>query len=272
MKDEFRVKRPVFSEKTERWPATARYSVSGIFILIMFVLTPTLLGHLHLNFTYIALVQHSSSDSNFHPSSLSLQPSAFTRDVTRFQLGEAYARAGDMPSAIGQWRAAHAAPYFLQRGLMLRHQQDWIGAEIALRTAIAVAPDDANLQTTLGHFYWEWARPDEARAHLRAALNTETRPYERLVLQGELAHLDGRFADAENLFREALRAQPARPEAYRRLADLLAAQGRPVDAIRVLGDGIGRVPPTLGLYLRLAQLLTQQGHFAEADRWYQQAG
>ena len=42
--------------------------------------------------------------------------------LTEFLLGQSYAALHDMPDAIAHWRTAHAADYFLQRGLALRHQ------------------------------------------------------------------------------------------------------------------------------------------------------
>jgi Flp pilus assembly protein TadD len=166
---------------------------------------------------------------------------------------------------------AKAAPYFMQQGLMWRHQQNWLDAEMALRLAAQIEPTDLSIQSALAQFYLEWGRPDEASLHLRQALSLETRVYERLLLQGELAQLAGQTAAAENFFREALRAQPTRPEAYRQLAAALDALGQRAEAIKVLRTGLRESPPTFSLYLHLAQWLTQQGDFAEADRLYEQA-
>ena len=235
----------------------------GLFGLMLLWRAPALLSSANLNLETIVAVNN--------PSSVTRHPSSFARDVTRFHRGEAYARAGWMEAAIVEWRLARAAPYFLQRGLALRHDKKWDAAAEALQTAVHIEPNDAALQTTLGHFYWEWGKPDEARAVLHRALALETKPYERTLLQGEVSELDGRLDEAQKIFSEALRAQPSRPEAYVQLSDLLSAQGKPADAIAVLTDGLARTPPTLALYLRLGVALTHQREFDAADRVFDQA-
>jgi tetratricopeptide (TPR) repeat protein len=257
-----------------------------------------LLSNFNLNFAYIVLSKHAATSPlsvsafEFHPSVLALQGRIAlsqgetqrairllsqvimlgrASDVIYFQLGNALADAGDIQSALTHWRAAHAAPYFLQRGLALRHQKDWSGAEAALRTAVSIEPDDRSLLLVVGNFYWEWGNVVAARTYLRRALELETQPYDQFILRGEMAQLEARVEDAVVIYQEAVRAQPSRAEAYRRLAQTLDAQDKYADAIDVLSDGITRAPSELSLYLQLGPLLTREKEFAQADQLYQQA-
>lgn len=195
----------------------------------------------------------------------------YQSQVIHFQLGLAFERIGDDERAIAEWQQAHVAAYFVQRGLVLRHQKDWRGAEAALRRATLIEPTNGSVWRTLGIFYWEWGERANALACLRRALLFENDPYERPLLQGEVAMLEGDLNDAERFLRDALRLQPTRPEAYARLADVADQRGDAAAALAILKLGIQNAPQDLGLALGLGVRLSGQMDFAAADRIYADA-
>ena len=94
--------------------------------------------------------------------------------LTEFLLGQSYAAMHDMPDAIAHWRAAHAAGYFVLRGLALRHQKDWAGAERALLIAADIKPDSADTEALLAQFYREWGKSERARPYLVRVIELNT--------------------------------------------------------------------------------------------------
>ena len=192
--------------------------------------------------------------------------------LVHWYLAEALRRTGDVSGAIVQYRAARAAPYFLQEGLTLRHHKDWPGAEQALRMALAITPDDAELNSVVGQFYWEWGRHSEAGAFWSAAAALETRAYERGLRLGEVALSVGDDGAALQALQSLMAQQPTRPEAYRRLAETLVFRGERAEAVSVLQSGLARAAPNYGLCLQLAQLYELAGDYAEAERVLELAG
>jgi len=285
--------------------------VLGVIILIGFARVPALVADWHLNIGYIALtngmlardkasnIEHArrafalAEEWNKQDGSLARARGRlalltdkpedaiayFSRalslghgsQVTHFLLGLALDQAGNHTAAIVEWRQAHAANYFLQRGLTLRHQKDWKRAEAVFQQATLIAPTDATLQRTVGIFYWEWGNLDQALAHFRRALEFEHGPYEQAILRGEIALLEGREDGSEREFRVALLDQPRNPLAYRRLAELLAQTHRKEEAIATLKTGIERAFPTFDLFLRLGQFYAEDGQLLEAKRAYARA-
>ena len=199
---------------------------------------------------------------------------ALGRDTAllHWHLAEALRRRGDLEDAIVQYRAAGAAPYFLQQGLSLRHHKDWPGAEQALRMALAITPDDAELNSVVGQFYWEWGKREEAGAYWSAAAALETRAYERGLRLGEVELSAGDDAAALQAFQSLKAQQPARVEAYRRLAETLVFRGERAEAVRVLESGLERATPNYGLCLQLARLYELAGEYAGAERVLELAG
>ena len=69
------------------------------------------------------------------------------------------------------------------------------------------------------------------------ALSLQPGDYDSLVAKGRALTQLGRPPEADAVFHEAMKRAPARPEAFRYLAELLIAQGKPQDAVSVLRDG-----------------------------------
>lgn len=192
-------------------------------------------------------------------------------DLTHWRLAEAFERMGASDQALAQWRAANAAPYFVNQGLARRHLKDWSGAELFLLRAAAIDPRNAAIAHTLGVFYWEWGKFDAARKQLLAAQHLETEPYEATLVRGELAQLNGDFKNATDRYREAIALLPTRPEAYQHLSDVLGDGGETEQAIMLLKQAVARAKPAYSLRLKLAHLLMSGANYDEARQVLEQA-
>jgi tetratricopeptide (TPR) repeat protein len=191
--------------------------------------------------------------------------------LTHWNLGRALDAVGDRQAATMEYRLAGAAPYFYNAGMRLRHQKDWRGAEAALLRALEIAPQDASLAGAVAKFHAEWGRTDLARSMFRRALELEGRDYERALLYAELARLESDHAAAVHRLDEARRILPARPEAYRLLAESYLDTGDVESAIGALQLGAESAALTFSLNLRLAQLLIAERRWALAGQALERA-
>jgi Flp pilus assembly protein TadD len=81
----------------------------------------------------------------------------------------------------------------------------------------------------------------------------------------------GKPADAEKEFREALRIKPDYPDAHNSVGVLLADQGKPAEAEREYREAIRINPDYPQAHNNLGVLLGKQGQAAEAEREYREA-
>jgi tetratricopeptide (TPR) repeat protein len=171
--------------------------------------------------------------------------------------------------------AAKAAPYFRRHAMRARKDGDLEGALRAVRSALKLTPEDANLHRTQIDLFLRLARVEEAcvahrtlaellqskgdtagavAASRRAAALTPDAPDVwwhlgealartgstvaaglRCVRSAELRSLAGETSEAESALRRALEHAPSLWTARLRLADLLRAEGRSGKAVQELG-------------------------------------
>jgi tetratricopeptide (TPR) repeat protein len=81
----------------------------------------------------------------------------------------------------------------------------------------------------------------------------------------------GQFQDAEQFFRQALKAEPDNPSALKRLGQALAASGRFAEAVDVLRKAHQWDPNDLQILVDLAASLRTQNRLDEAIDYYQKA-
>ena len=120
-------------------------------------------------------------------------------------------------------RAASARGY---RGLILCHQGDFEGGVTDLRAAVALAPRDPALLTSLGTILFVRQELEEANATLRRVLSVAPNHPEASANLSLVLRAQGDFAGAERAARAALAARPDFPEARVNLGYALLAQGK----------------------------------------------
>jgi protein O-mannosyl-transferase len=151
-------------------------------------------------------------------------------------LASIYANRGNFDralSALDEVRAAYPESPQVdgEEGLILAQAGRWTQAEAALRKAVAIQPNDANVLNALGLVAWQHNH-DLARAadyFSRAlAVHTDTDDFRASLLSnfGAVYGEQGRFSDAIAQFQLALQVVPNDPAYLTNLGTAFAAVGR----------------------------------------------
>jgi predicted O-linked N-acetylglucosamine transferase (SPINDLY family) len=177
-------------------------------------------------------------------------------------------------------------------GLALLRQGRLAEAETALRQAVALAPDDAEAWNNLASVLQPSGRPGEAAAALERALQLRPDfPLARENLQrlrpaapgtlsagarennrGVQLLAQGRYAEAEAAFRQALLLQPdLPPEVSYNLAKALAAQEQFAEAEALYRRVLDRRPSWAECLLSLAHVYFSQRCLSDAGAAYRRA-
>ena len=149
--------------------------------------------------------------------------------------GEQYLRDDDLTRALAEFResiriAPHAAIAYQRAGYILRELSRSDEAEKVLQQGLQVAPDNVAIQLQLGRLYA--ARPsvpgalDQAAEHYRAAIQGNPNSAEIYAALGTIARQQKRLADAEQLWRRALRSNRNEATALYGLGQLLLSAGK----------------------------------------------
>jgi predicted Zn-dependent protease len=145
----------------------------------------------------------------------------------------------------------------------------WSAAEAAWARLGALRPEDPTALTGRAEALIQLGRPEAAEPLLRAALQREPRSVTGYTLLGSaLAAREpaDRFAaPAEAAFREALRLDPASPEAAYGLGLLLLREGRSREALSLFRDLLRRAPDSLRARFQYARALSAAGQTEAAD-------
>ncbi len=182
------------------------------------------------------------------------------------------------------------------RGAVLTKLRRYEDAEQSLRQAIRIAPTFAKPHEDLGFVLLELKRPREAADILRTAVRLDPQleqgwfnlgkalavlgiareadeAFERSFAlnpeRGKLAlaaehHKEGRFDEAERLYREIIRANPKNVDAIRLLGRVALSARRHDDAERLFRRAIRLAPDFTGAMADLARLCKEQNRFDEA--------
>ena len=169
-------------------------------------------------------------------------------------------------------------------------------AETALRQAISEAPTFAKPHEDLGHLLVEQNRPQDALPLLERATHLDPKlenawfklgqalamlgrgaeadrafercfelsPERRLMALAAEHQKDGRFEEAEQLYRRVLRQNPNNVDALRLLALVALKAGRESEAESLLQKTIALAPDFLAAQLDLGQLRKEQDRYGEA--------
>lgn len=133
------------------------------------------------------------------------------------------------------------------------------------------APTAAEREFSAGEVMLRAGDADGARARFEAARRLDARDPRPVFYLGEVARQRAQWAEAEGLFREAIRLRPAMAEAHAELGAALREQGRLPDAVASLEQAV-RLSPTLGeAHQTLALCLDDQGDATRAAQEYRRA-
>ena len=168
------------------------------------------------------------------------------------KLGEAYYRL-----ALAEFRLGHSREGYT-----------------ALLSANTLLPDRADVRVTLADvlllaYFNDKSRPKGFYQRLNT-LSDELLAYDRnsydgLRIKGNLAWLDGRLADAEELFRRANAAKPSQPDLILSWAQALFQDGKGAEAERLSLDLIQRRKDAARIYDLLYQQYRAQDRMADAE-------
>lgn len=186
---------------------------------------------------------------------------------------------------------------------MAAHQQGNLNAALAGYTnAVAIAPGNVTALGLLGVVCLQMGRRDEARVHLTAALNRDSRnigarlhlamllmseglPAEagahlRRVLKQDASNVDALFAlgnacaqqrhfeDAAANYKAVLRHAPTHVDAAINYGNVLCELGRAGEAVAIYGQVLARVPNHPFAALNRARALADSGQASEAEAAY----
>ncbi|HET6630594.1 MAG TPA: sulfotransferase [Woeseiaceae bacterium] len=185
------------------------------------------------------------------------------------------------------------------RGAVLVKLRRFDEAEQSLRQAIKLAPTFAKPHEDLGFVLLELKRPREAADILRNAVRLDPHleqgwlnlgkalamlglgreadeAFEKSFAlnpeRGKLAlaaehHKEGRFEEAERLYREIIRGNPKNVDAIRLLGRVALSARRNEDAERLFERAVRLAPDFTGAMADLARLCKEQNRFDEAIQW-----
>jgi tetratricopeptide (TPR) repeat protein len=162
------------------------------------------------------------------------------------------ARAAEMPK-----------PEFL-RALKLEEEGKAKDAEEAYQR-LATSYQAAEVYYSLARLYSNTGQPAKAESAIRAALDTEPRNPEYLLLLAlTLVDLD-RWDDAEQATRSAIRSKPNDSGLRNLLGDLLITIGKTDDAVQSYREAVDLAPRTPDYRMNLANALKRKGDIPAAE-------
>ena len=144
----------------------------------------------------------------------------------------------------------------------------WAGrfeeADRLILLAVALCPDDADTQETLGTIFLRQGRLDEATTALERAIVADPGLGRARFSLGLVRHQQGRIEEAAECFRRLLDLEPSHAEARRKLAGCLSELGRPDAAADEYRRLLALRPRDVDAQVGLALALIASGHQAEA--------
>ncbi|MDX1454312.1 MAG: type IV pilus biogenesis/stability protein PilW [Gammaproteobacteria bacterium] len=115
----------------------------------------------------------------------------------------------------------------LVKGMLLAELKEYSAAEDSFEEALDLAPEDAAVQNNFGGFLCDRGEYDDGIEMFMLAANNQYygRPESAWTNAGTCAKRKGDFAEAENMYRQALKINPAYPLALWQMADLSFERG-----------------------------------------------
>lgn len=184
-------------------------------------------------------------------------------------LGVLLEEAGRLDEAEAQYRQAlrlrpQSAAHSFNLGRLL-YQRQPEQAEVWLRRALALAPDDVDTLNLLGQRLAERGEHAEAEALLRRALAKDAGHVGALSNLGLLLQLQRRWAEAEACLGAAAERAPQLVQVLGNLAMCLWRQGRSAEAEPLARRELALEPADADAHQHLALILAQQGGWEEAE-------
>jgi tetratricopeptide (TPR) repeat protein len=189
----------------------------------------------------------------------------------RFAFGQVLAAQGyaDEEQTIQEWRAADAAVYFVNQGLILAQQEDHASAVEQYKRALAIAPDMAEGYYYLGKALSRLGRQEEALAALEsaAALESPSSP-QRYLLRAEVYAARGEWEAAFGAFGQAADLAPQNPVPHYQMGWVLEQKLEDREsAIAHFQRALQINPDYTQPRVALGRLYGEQGDCDEASRW-----
>lgn len=191
------------------------------------------------------------------------------RDVeARFAFGQALAAHGQEARAVAEWRAAGAAEYFVNRGLVLAGAGDGAGAVEQYERALAIVPDLADGYYYLGRALNGLGKQEESLAALEsaAALEPPSSP-RRYLLRAEVRIARQEWPAALENLGQAARLSPLDPAPHYRMGWVLEKLEDDAAAISHYQQALQINPAYVPPRLALGRLYGEQEACDEAARW-----
>jgi tetratricopeptide (TPR) repeat protein len=160
----------------------------------------------------------------------------------------------------------------LALGALTWHQaRAYRDPETLWRDTVAKNPDSWLAQSNLGRYLMRQGRFQEAMDHYRQALRTAPDDVDSLVSVGNALFGEGREDEAADCYRRALKSNPNNPEAHVNLAVILAHRGQVEEAMEHDRKALENNPNHITAHVNLAVALATRGRYEEAIEHYRQA-
>ncbi len=141
----------------------------------------------------------------------------------------------------------------------------------AMRAAVALLPQDAQVRYQLGCVLYGLGRLDEAAASHWEAVQINPKYAVAFSALGRVLTDQGRFSDAAESYRRALMANPSDAQTHLALARLLRTYNRLDDAEGLCRRALQLVPQFAQAHVFLGDLVADRGQFLAAEGFYREA-
>jgi len=192
-------------------------------------------------------------------------------------LGVCYGHLGQMDKALEYFRRAQkAAPEdymaYYNLGYALMGRGKLAEAKQQLERALELNPDHADTLFQLGRLAQGEGQLNQALEYFRRAASQEKYPRAVQRHLGEALSAAGRFAEAEQAFKEAVKLKPNDAAALSGLAGLYLDRGANREIALSLARRAGELEPAVARHQRVAaRALFELGRLAEAQKLLEQA-
>ena len=180
-------------------------------------------------------------------------------------------RLGDAMSLLEAWegdQAANSQPPFY-RGLVLSHQDDWLGAVGSFRRALALAPERDDVRLHLARALRERYQYRQAIRHYRRYLVNKEHDPEALLGLAMCLDAMGKSDEAREKYALVLAMVPDHGEARLAIGELELSYGKAEQALRWLEPAAEQSPYEYNLRLALAWALQTAGQPARAREHFE---
>jgi Flp pilus assembly protein TadD len=175
--------------------------------------------------------------------------------------------AGTRPTIVIQ----NAAKNYLDQGISLLHAGQFTQAEVMLRDAVRLRPDDPDILNNLGTAIWQQGRSAEASAYYLRAHQYNPGDFGILNNLGIALWDQGQPERAIVFYRRALALRPDSVDTQTNLGVALSDLGRFDEALAVLSASLELRPESAEAWDNLGMTLARQGRWSEAMASYDHA-